>query len=191
MPREAKAALVTAAIETAAPQVVWDLGANTGRFARLASSRGIDALALDLDTTAVEAAYLEVKQRQEAHLLPLVMDLANPSPATGWANRERMTLEERGPADLVLALALLHHLAIGRNVPMDRIVRAVRPPRQVGAHRVDPKQDPRVQQLLASREDVFRDYDEATFLRAAETSFTVARRDPIPGTDRVLFLLQP
>lgn len=187
---EAKAALVAAAIETAAPRTVWDLGANTGRFARIASSRGIDALALDLDTTAVEAAYVEARQRHDPHLLPLVMDLANPSPAAGWANRERMTLEERGPADLVLALALVHHLAIGRNVPMDRILAQFARLGTWALVEWIPKQDPRVQQLLASREDVFGHYDEETFVRAAEASFTIARRDPIPGTDRILFLLQ-
>ncbi|HEY7477818.1 MAG TPA: SAM-dependent methyltransferase [Actinomycetota bacterium] len=186
----AKEALVATALSEAAPSTVWDLGANTGRFARLASSRGIDTLALDLDQSPVEAAYRDARARGDEHLLPLVMDLANPSPAAGWANRERMTLEERGPADLVLALALIHHLAIGRNVPLDRVVAHLSRLGRWALVEWIPKQDPRVRELLASREDVFDDYTEEAFEAAARSVFRVVRRDPIPGTDRILFLLQ-
>ena len=187
---DAKARMVTEAIQAAQPPSVWDLGANTGRFARIASSLGIATLALDLDTAAVETAYLDALARGDRYLLPLVMDLANPSPGIGWANRERMTLEERGPAGLVLALALMHHLAIGRNVPLGKVIEQFARLGEWALVEWVPKGDPRVEQLLAGREDVFADYTEEAFTAAAEQAFTIVRRDPIPGTDRILFLLR-
>ena len=100
---------------------LWDLGANTGRFSRLASNRGIQTVAFDLDPDCVEANYREVKARHETRLLPLLMDLLNPSPASGWVNRERAAILERARPGMVLALALIHHLAIAGNLPLENI----------------------------------------------------------------------
>lgn len=133
------------------PGLVWDLGANSGEFSRIFSSQGIPTVAWDGDAAAVERNYTQIRKACEGNLLPLVQDFANPSPALGWANEERMSFVERGPADLVLALALIHHLVIGNSVPLDKvadffakcgewlIIEFVGPP------------DPRVQQLSTLR----------------------------------------
>jgi len=121
--QQQKEALLVRFLEQAQPKVMWDLGANTGRFSRLASARGCLTVAFDIDPAAVERNYLDSAKAKDNQMLPLVLDLTNPSPGLGWANRERMSLAERGPADVLLALALVHHLAIANNLPLDRIAR--------------------------------------------------------------------
>ena len=96
---------------------VWDLGANTGVFSRIASGRGIKTAAFDIDPAAVEKNYSETKRNNEKNILPLILDLTNPSPAAGWDNTERMSFKERGPCGIAMALALIHHLAIASENP--------------------------------------------------------------------------
>jgi len=111
--------LVERWIERISPASVWDLGANDGTFSRLASSRGIATVAFDVDPVAVEKNYLA--HLNDSCMLPLRLDLTNPSSRQGWANAEREALSDRGPADLALMLAVIHHLAIGHNVPLARV----------------------------------------------------------------------
>jgi len=185
---DAKEELVESWIAERTPSSVWDLGANTGRFARLASSREIDAIAFDLDPYCVEEAYRSARDAGEAHLLPLVMDLSNPSPGLGWANAERDTVDQRGPADLVLALALIHHLAIGNNVPVPMIVDRFAALGRSAIVEFVPKDDPKVRQLLRSREDVFDGYTQEEFERAFSSAFRVVHRERLPGSGRTLYL---
>ncbi len=187
----AKERLVDAALDRIRPSTVWDLGANTGLFARHATQRRIDTIAFDFDPSVVDAAYVAARTADDRHLLPLVMDLANPSPAIGWANEERDSLSQRGPADLVVALALMHHIVIGRNVPMDRFVAQLRTWGGSALLEWIPKGDEKVQALLRAREDVFDGYDEDSFRRTLEDRFQILSRDPIAGTDRVLYLVAP
>ena len=113
---EHKKRIVGGFLDRSAPSKVWDLGANTGMFSRIVSGKGIRTVAFDGDPAAVEGNYLSCRERGETNLLPVLMDLTNPSPSIGWSNKERLSLLERGPADTVLALALIHHLAIANNV---------------------------------------------------------------------------
>lgn len=186
-----KESVVSDAIAEVAPGSVWDLGANTGRYARLASQRGIATVAFDLDTAAVDTAYLESRRRGDEHLLPLLQDIVDPSPALGLANRERASLSDRGPTDLVLALALVHHVAIGRNVPLERFIDVVAELGRWALIEWVPKEDPRVRDLLASREDVFTGYREDAFARAAGTRFRVHRVQRLDDSPRSLYLLGP
>jgi hypothetical protein len=188
--REAKERAVEAFIDRVAPRSIWDLGANVGRFSRLGSSRGIPTVAFDLDAACVETTYRRVRDEREPNLLPLLLDLVNPSPAIGWANEERMTLAQRGPADLCLALALIHHLAIGNNVPLPRIAKFLAEVCRWAAVEFVPKSDVKVTQMLTSREDVFPHYSVEGFERALEPWFAIDRRVPVPGSERVLYLLR-
>jgi ribosomal protein L11 methylase PrmA len=163
-----------------APRNVWDLGANTGRFSRIAGGRGIPTIAWDIDPAAVEKNYLQCRRENDAHLLPLCQDLTNPSPDLGWAQRERRSLSERGPADLLLALALVHHLAIGNQVPLEQIARFFR---RIGHWLIAefvPADDPQALRLLRGRESVFRDYHRAAFEESFRRHFTIERAAPIP-----------
>lgn len=182
-----KAELVSGMLDAIKPESVWDLGANNGQFSRLASRRGISTLALDFDPAAVEQNYRICKKNGERGLLPLVMDLANPSAAIGWNGEERMALFERGPADTVMGLALIHHLAISNNVPLARLAAFfARLCRNLIIEFV-PKEDSQVQRLLAGREDVFTDYTREGFERAFGRWFATAAVRPIPGTHRLLY----
>jgi SAM-dependent methyltransferase len=183
-----KHALLAGLIDELQPRSVWDLGANTGMFSRLASSRGIPTVAFDVDPSAVERNYRQGRKERDARLLPLVMDLTNPSPDLGWDGGERLSLAARGPVDVVLALALVHHLAIGNNVPLAWIARFLR---RLGRHVVlefVPKSDGQVGRLLASRDDIFPDYDAAGLERAFAAEFELRRRLPIEGSERLLYL---
>lgn len=171
-------------------RTVWDLGANTGRFSELASKRGWHTVAWDLDPSAVEQAYQHVKQTGDANLLPLVQDLTNPSSGLGWAHAERDSLIERGPADVAMALALVHHLAIGNNVPLPAVADFMS---KVGKRLIIefvPKEDSQVQRLLATRKDIFDQYHAEGFERAFDEKFEMVSRTPIEGTARTLYLMR-
>lgn len=181
---------VAAYIKTVEPTTVWDLGANTGRYSRIAVEHGAFTVAFDMDPASVEANYRSAVTDGVSLLLPLVLDLSNPSPPIGWRNRERMSLPERGPADLILALALVHHLAIGNNVPFSQIAGAFAELGRALVVEFVPKSDPKVQQLLSSRDDIFDDYDEDNFVAGFEQHFAIESRASIRGSDRTLYLMR-
>jgi hypothetical protein len=184
-----KVDLVTGWLDRLRPATVWDVGANTGQFSKVAVRQGAHAVALDSDPACVETLYRDSRAEGLDNLLPLVADLANPSPAIGWANAERQTLDQRGPADLVLALALVHHLAIGNNVPLPSIADYfARLGRRLVIEFV-PKSDAMVRGMLASRADVFEHYSADGFERAFGARFAIEQRAAIPASDRLLYLM--
>lgn len=188
---ENKKGAVARLIHQVSPKTVLDLGANTGVFSRLVED--LDdcyVVSMDVDPGAVEINYLEAKRAGETHILPLVMDLTSPSPDIGWQNNERASFSRRGPADLVLALALVHHLAISNNLPLPMISRALA---ELGQHLIIefvPKEDSQVQRLLASRDDIFADYTIQGFRDAFLTDFSILDEIPLQETQRTLFLLE-
>jgi ribosomal protein L11 methylase PrmA len=184
-----KQQLVAAFLDEANPQIVWDLGANTGLFSRIVSARGALTISFDSDPACVEKNYLDCVQEDEANILPLVLDLTNPSPALGWQSEERMSLLERGPADMALALALIHHLAISNNVPLGRIAEFFHEICHSLIIEFVPKTDPKVQKLLSSREDIFAEYTQEAFQQEFGKHFTVQRSAPIEASDRILYLM--
>ena len=169
--------------------MIWDLGANTGRFSRIASGKGAFTVAFDIDPAAVEKNYLQCRRENDELLLPLVLDLTNPSPAIGWRNRERETLAERGPADVVLALALIHHLAISNNVPLESVAQFFSEVSRKLIIEFVPKEDSQVERLLATREDIFDNYDEESFEKAFSRFFSIEQKASVEGTERTLYLM--
>jgi ribosomal protein L11 methylase PrmA len=180
---------VTAWLDRLRPATVWDIGANTGRFSRIAGRHAPLVVALDGDAACVETMYREARAEKLEYLLPLVSDMANPSPAIGWANEERQTLEQRGPADVALALALVHHLAIGNNVPFPAIASwFARLARRLIIEFV-PKDDAMVHRMLSGRRDIFDTYTPTHFEDAFAAHFRVEERTPLAPSNRVLYLL--
>lgn len=182
-----KTQIVSSYLHQIAPSDVWDLGANVGTFSRVAAEAGARVVAFDVDPIAVERHYRRCLEDGETRVLPLWLDLANPSPALGWAHRERDSLLDRGPADAVLALALVHHLAIGHNVPLDRLADVFSAMGRALIVEFVPKTDPQTKRLLAAREDVFDDYTRAEFERAFRERFTIEESTPLRGSERVLY----
>lgn len=184
-----KRELVGQYIRDLAPESVWDLGANTGLFSRLASGRGIPTVSFDLDPGATEVSYLQGVKEHDHFLLPLWMDLANPSPAAGWEHNERNSLAERGPADLILALALIHHLAIGNNLPFKKIASFLA---KLGGHLIIefvPKEDSQVQRMLAVRDDIFPGYNQGQFEEDFKTVFRIDRVAKLTDSRRLIYLM--
>ena len=181
--------LVAKVLADLAPSTVWDLGANTGRFSRIAAAAGAQVVAIEMDPSAVELSWRQVTEEGETGVLPLWMDLSNPTPSQGWAHTERPSLSERGPVDVALALALIHHLAIGANVPLDDIATWFATLADRLVIEWVPKDDPMVQRLLATREDVFDDYTRDHFETAVLRHFRIERREEVRGSRRTLYVL--
>jgi hypothetical protein len=177
-------------LEQVGPKDVWDLGANTGRFSRVASDKGIEVVALDQDPSVVEQSYLDSVDRGETRFLPLLLDLTNPSPRIGWASRERMTLEDRGPVDMLLALALVHHLAIAGNVPLAMIAEFFSSLCRWAVVEFVPKADKQVQRLLAARNDVFPCYTPEGFEREFGRFFEMESKHSLRGSERTIYLMR-
>jgi hypothetical protein len=195
---EAKHRLVTSFLDTLQersgkpPRSVWDLGANTGRFSRIASERGISTIAWDSDPAAVEQGYRDVQQRNDRHLLPLLQDLTNPSPELGWAQRERLSFLSRGPADVLFALAVVHHLALANNVPLPRIAQFLREAGNALIIEFVPPQDSQAQRLLNGRADRFPHYTQEGFEAAFGLYWETLRAEPVEhGSQRILYLMRP
>jgi hypothetical protein len=186
----AKERIVRGMLERAGGSVVWDLGANVGHYSRIAASLGRRVVAWDVDHGATERHYRAIRSAHETHVLPLVGDLTNPSPSLGWAHAERRSMADRAEADAVLALALIHHVAIGANVPLDHIAEFLARLAPNLIIEFVPRSDPMVAGLLASREDVFHDYSQAGFLAAFERHFRVLESESVPSSERVLHRME-
>lgn len=185
-----KREIVSDAIDRLAPDTIWDLGANDGTFSRIGSDRGIPTIAFDMDPVAVERNYRRVVERGERHLLPLLLDLSNPTPRSGWAHEERESFADRGPVDLVLALALVHHLAIGQNVPLARIAEFFSRIARALVIEFVPKEDSQLQRMLATRADIFDDYTRPRFEAAFSRRFTIDHVRPVRETARVIYVMR-
>jgi SAM-dependent methyltransferase len=188
---QAKREMVLAHLRGLTPSKVWDLGANTGEYSRAAREAAPLVVSFDIDPAAVERNYRRVRADSEKGILPLLLDLTNPSPALGWANHERLSLEERGPADAILALALIHHLAIGHNLPLERVAAYFS---RLGRHLVIefvPKSDSQVQRLLLSRPDIFPAYTKEGFEAAFSRHYQIKSVARIESSERWLYLMSP
>ncbi len=171
------------------PKVLWDLGANTGIFSRIASDEGIQVVSFDVDYAAVEKNYLYCIANNEIKILPLLLDLTNPSPGIGWCNKERASLIERGPVDTVFALALIHHLAIFNNLPFNEIAEFFSKICNSLIIEFVPKNDSEAQKLLSARKDIFFGYSKEEFERKFEKYFIIIDFIPIRDSKRILYLM--
>ncbi len=182
--------LVNAWVQLVHPNLVWDLGANTGVFSREALSSGAYLVAWDMDPAAVDLNWQKVQAGKETNLLPLLLDLTNPSPGLGWNHQERDSFSARGPVDLVMALGLVHHLAISNNLPLDRIAAAMAGWGKWLIVEFIPKSDSQVQKLLRSRKDIFSAYTQAGFEAAFKQHYLIHQAQPLPESERWMYLME-
>ncbi len=186
---DAKARLVRDYLGQANPATVWDLGANTGVYSAIAAALGAHCVAFDFDHGAVSALY-ENERTHPQGLLPLLLDLTNPSPGLGWAHQERDSFLGRGPVDCAMALALIHHLCIGNNVPLEQVATFFASLCRYLIVEFVPKEDSMVQRMLSVREDVFSHYGIEQFRAAFSTCFTVMAESAVEESHRTLFLMK-
>jgi ribosomal protein L11 methylase PrmA len=183
---EKKRAAVAGFAGALRPGILWDLGCNTGEYAEVAIAGGAGrVVGFDADHGALERAWRRAEEKA-LPFLPLYQDAADPSPAQGWNGSERRSLSGRGPADSLLALALVHHLAIGRNVPLRDVLAWLVSLAPTGLVEFVPRNDPRVQEMLSLREDVFEDYSEAAFFDGLRSQARIVRTETVSATGRTL-----
>lgn len=164
-----------------------DLGCNDGHFSKLLAEKGIEVIAVDNDAPSVNNLYLQNKTAS-LNLLPLIVDIGSPTPATGFTNTERSSFLQRLEVDLIIALALIHHLVIGRNIPMYKLALLFSEQAKWLLIEFVPKDDPKVQQMLLNREDIFHNYTTAEFETVFGLHFELAMRQQVPGTSRIIYL---
>jgi hypothetical protein len=185
-----KQLLVGEYVDIVNPQYIWDLGANTGAFSRITSQRDIFTVSMDNDPGVVDANYIQVKHQKEKNLHPLLIDLTNPSSAIGWANDERDSLAERSRADCVMALALIHHLAISNNVPLIKIATYFASLAEWLIIEFVPKSDNKVKTLLSTRKDIFTEYTRSGFEQTFSEVYDIVKSQQIQQSERILYLLR-
>jgi SAM-dependent methyltransferase len=186
----AKKKLVAEWLAAMPARTVLDVGCNTGDYSYLAAQSGATVLAADADHDAVELLYRRLKQKPAA-ITPMVLDLANPSPAIGYLNQERPSFLDRVEVDCVLALALLHHLLVSANFPLAAICELFN--RLTRKHLIlefVPAEDAMFQRLLEFRVNLFQGLTLAACLEAFAARFELVRQQNIPGTSRTLLWLE-
>jgi hypothetical protein len=189
---QAKEVFVSSVASTVKPKLAWDLGANDGHFSRLVADEGAYVIAADGDHSAIDGLYRSLREAGDTRILPLVLDLADPSPNRGWRGRERLAFSERSRPQLVLALALIHHLVISRNVPMQEFVDFLADAGTDLVVEFPTPEDPMVQGLLRNKaEGVHDDYTVDVFESALARRFDIVRRDELPSGTRICYHASP
>jgi SAM-dependent methyltransferase len=186
-----KLALVKDWIGRLPVRTALDAGANEGRFSMLLSEAGIYTVSTDMDHYSINRLYQTVRAKGIQNLHPLVMDLGHPSPAIGLNNRERDSFQQRAGFDLVLALALIHHLCIGRNIPFSLLAQNFRSLGRMLILEFVPLDDEKVVAMLHQKPDIYQWYTEANFRQAFEQHYRVVDRQPVGSSSRILYLLAP
>ncbi|MBC7873365.1 MAG: SAM-dependent methyltransferase [Ferruginibacter sp.] len=167
-----------------------DLGANKGEFSKLTAAKDIQTTAADFDPFCINTLYQEIKRSTQKNILPLIIDLSKPSPAIGVNNEERDSFINRAKVDLVLALALVHHLAIGKNIPFEKIAYLFQGICRYLIIEFVPKQDEKIQLMLSTKKDIYTQYTEENFIAAFTKYFIIKEKETIAGSGRTLYLMK-
>lgn len=174
-------------VASSAPSMMCDLGCNTGEYSVLALESGAETVVgFDFDQNAIERAFRRA-QREELNFLPLLLDAANPSPMQGWQQQERRGFAERADSEALLALALIHHLVIGKNIPMQQAVGWLVAQAATGVIEFVQKTDPMVVALLQLREDIFEDYSQDSFEIALQKNARIVHSQEVSANGRRLY----
>jgi len=167
-----------------------DIGANEGQFSYLLSKQDMEIIACDFDHTAINQLYKRLTKGSEKNILPLVIDVSNPSPSIGVNNGERLSFIERTHADLCLALALIHHLAIGKNIPFEKMAVFFQKITNYLIIEFVPKADEKINQMLSQKKDIYHDYNEENFTRTFEKYFLIEKKQEIANSGRLLYQMK-
>lgn len=185
--RATKHAFVRHVVQEQRPSTAWDLGCNTGEFAQIAARYADYVVAFDSDHACIDRFYLRLRAEGPSNILPLIGDVVDPSPGLGWMLAERRPLVQRSRPDLILCLALIHHLVIGANVPLRELIEWLA---SLGSDLVIEfvdKSDPMVQTLLRNKSDAYDDYELSLFDRWMRESFDVAQTKTLSSGTRTLY----
>lgn len=170
--------------------VVWDLGANDGKFSRVASLYCDNVVSFDIDVNAVNRNYNIVNKENKCNILPLILDLTNPTPAIGFGCCERGSLNDRGNIKCVMALALIHHIAISNNVPFIQIADWFSKLGEYLIIEFVPKDDSKVEKLLRTRNDIFDNYNIDSFEVDFSKYYKIINKKKLKDSKRVMYLMR-
>jgi SAM-dependent methyltransferase len=184
---EAKERFVENCLSTAQPSTTWDIGCNTGRFSRLAERHSGQVIAMDIDHLAIERLYQTEKGRNESRINPILQNIADPSPNWGWRNRERTDLLGRSRPDFVLCLALIHHIVISANIPLEEFVRWLADVTSGLIIEFVSRNDDKVRTLLLNKEDIYTDYSQQELERCLEEHFRIKDSLRLESGNRYLY----
>ncbi|MCY7338713.1 MAG: class I SAM-dependent methyltransferase [Sphingomonas bacterium] len=184
--RAAKHGFVADAVASVQPHLLFDIGCNSGDFSQTALDSGATSVVgFDFDFGALERAFSRFSKSAKP-MLPLWLDATNPSPGQGWAGAERQSMDQRADAGMMLGLAVIHHLAIAKNVPLDMAIDWLMGLAPTGVIEFPSKSDPMVQQLLRHRPDIFPDYTEDAFLHHVGQRGAIRRQEHLGETGRLI-----
>lgn len=167
--------------------LVWDLGCNTGLFSRIAAENARYVVSMDADPVVIETLYQTLKKEQNTRILPLVCNLADASPSLGWRGTERKSLPSRGKPNLTLCLALIHHMVISANIPLNEFIEWLA---SLGSDLVIEfvtKDDPMVHRLLRDKDDQYDDYQLDWFKHCLSSLFSVVQKQKLASRTRLLY----
>ena len=188
---EKKKAFVAKHAAAAKRDQIWDIGCNTGTFSRICGEFCNQVIAIDGDHKAVEQLYQEEKKKNNSNILPLVMNISNLSPGQGWAGKERQAFDSRKKPDLVLCLALIHHVRIAANIPNYLFLQWLRSLDADVILEFVGREDEMVVKLLTNKKEQYEDYNLNQFLLEADQLFSIKDREPLKGGNRHIFFLTP
>jgi len=171
-------------------KTVLDAGTNTGLFANTAATHAETVIAIDSDAGCINSLYKHCKQTGNTNILPLLIDICQPTPPTGWRNAERSSFLSRCKVDMVLALAVIHHLVIARNIPLQQLAETLNVLTEYLIIEFIPREDGKVQQMLLHRKDIFANYTLKTFEDTFSPFFEILRKVPVGDTERSLYLMK-
>lgn len=174
------------------PKRVLDVGSNSGHFSVLAARAGTEVVAIDSDPAVISLLFQRAKTEQ-LNILPLIVDLAHPTPGLGWCNSEQASFLDRvrGTFDLVLMLAVVHHLLVAARIPLRSILELLSEmTTDLAIIEFIPCEDPMFMEIIRGREHLHSDWNQKAFAEACRQHFEIVRVQPLEGSDRVLFLLR-
>ena len=188
---ERKKAFIETHASEQRPGLTWDLGANTGEFSRIAAQHSGLVVAVDSDQDAVEMLCREVRGGSVRNIIPLVMDMSNLSPDQGWAGRERAAFDRRRSPDMVLCLALVHHMRVSANIPLSLFLEWLRSLDATVIVEYVSRDDEMFRKLIENKREEYADYTQDNFEAEIAKRFSIRDRLPLKGGKREMFLIEP
>ena len=182
-----KESFIEECVAASEANLVWDIGCNTGQFSKIAAAHAGGVVAMDLDHFAVERLYRETKAEGIQDILTLVQNVADPSPNWGWRNSERTDLKTRARPDLVLCLALIHHVVISANIPLDEFIGWLADTSDQLVIEYVSRSDDKVEALLRNKEDKYVDYSRKGLEQALNRYYTILKQVPLDSGNRFLY----
>ncbi len=174
-------------VKATKPKQLWDLGCNDGEFAQIALKNGAGyVIGFDADLGALDKAVIRAKQNN-LNFLPLYQQISNLTPNQGWLSKERLSILDRGAPNALIALALIHHLALGHNLPLNEIIQLLTSISPCGVVEFVPKTDPTAQKMLALKGDCFPHYTEQNFQRILAEQSSIVKTLTLSESGRTLY----